>query len=200
MAAIGDRNIHPKATAESSQKPCGLLELPPELRNNIYELCFESVGDSKRANFNAPTPPEFAILQTCHQIHDEAIQIYQVADREYWSNTRFWIEERTYKQAKAGAESMRSEKLHLMNKITIKYPSRESPGDMHCVTREPVVPSVVAWTESLEPGNSAHFWKWVMRYDEKEEHVQRAEQKCLDKQELLQALSALNTYYWGIAK
>ncbi|OTA33436.1 hypothetical protein BTJ68_05614 [Hortaea werneckii EXF-2000] len=165
MAAIGDQDNHTLTTAEGSQKPCGLLELPPELRNNIYELCFESAVDDKRANFNAPTPPGFAILQTCRQIHDEAIQIYQVADRKYWSNTHFWIEERTYKQAKAGAESMRPEKVHLMNKITI----------------------------------NAHFHKLVMR-DETELQMQRAEQKCLNKQELLELLSALNRSYWVIAK
>ncbi|RMZ05041.1 hypothetical protein D0860_06120 [Hortaea werneckii] len=199
MAAIGDQDNHTLTTAEGSQKPCGLLELPPELRNNIYELCFESAVDDKRANFNAPTPPGFAILQTCRQIHDEAIQIYQVADRKYWSNTHFWIEERTYKQAKAGAESMRPEKVHLMNKITIKYPSKELPISMHCVTRESVSPSVVAWTESLTPGNSAHFHKLVMR-DETELQMQRAEQKCLNKQELLELLSALNRSYWVIAK
>ncbi|KAI6836849.1 hypothetical protein KC332_g5321 [Hortaea werneckii] len=181
MAAIGDQDNHTLTTAEGSQKPCGLLELPPELRNNIYELCFESAVDDKRANFNAPTPPGFAILQTCRQIHDEAIQIYQVADRKYWSNTHFWIEERTYKQAKAGAESMRPEKVHLMNKITIKYPSKELPISMHCVTRD------------------AHFHKLVMR-DETELQMQRAEQKCLNKQELLELLSALNRSYWVIAK
>ena len=82
LAAINDHGKHSRATAEGSQEPCGLLELPPELRNNIYEFCFEPVVNDKRTSFNAPTPPEFAILQTCRQIHDEAMQIYRVADRE----------------------------------------------------------------------------------------------------------------------
>ncbi|KAI6862693.1 hypothetical protein KC323_g5361 [Hortaea werneckii] len=197
MAAIGDHDNHTLATPEGSQKPCGLLELPPELRNNIYELCFESAVDDKRANFNAPTPPGFAILQTCRQIHDEAIQIYQVADRKYWSNTHFWIEEKTYEQAKASAESMRPEKICLINKVTIAVPIKEDPG-IEYLTREPISWGV-AWTKSLEPGNSPELYKLVVLY-EKEEQVQRVEHKCLTKQELLETLPALNKYYWAIAK
>ncbi|RMY88159.1 hypothetical protein D0861_04973 [Hortaea werneckii] len=135
MAAIGDHVSHTLATAESSQKPCGLLELPPELRNNIYKLCFKTVHDN-RSSFNAPTPPETAVLQTCRQIRNEAAQICQVADREYWSDSHFWLQRETYEQAKADAESMRSEKLRLINKITIAVPSHEFPAELHLATRE----------------------------------------------------------------
>ncbi|KAI7278386.1 hypothetical protein KC345_g6003 [Hortaea werneckii] len=122
MAAIGDHNNHTFATPKGSQKPCGLLELPPELRNNIYELCFEPVDDGGRTSFTATTPPEFAILQTCRQIHEEAVQIYRVAEREYWSTTHFWVEENTYAQALAGVESLHPERVDLMNKVTIAVP------------------------------------------------------------------------------
>ncbi|KAI7373914.1 hypothetical protein KC336_g20320 [Hortaea werneckii] len=193
MATIGDHTNHPIATAESSQKPCALLELPPELRNNIYELCFESIGDGKRTSFIAPTPPEFAILQTCRQIHDEAIQIYQVADREYWSNTHFWIEAETYEQVKAGAESMRSEKVRLVNEITIVIPSEISPGNKHCLTRDPT-PELVIWAE-LPYGSGCG----PVLVEEPEERSPWAESKCFDKQKLLAVLSALKRY-WAIAK
>ena len=57
----------------------------------------------------------------------------------------------------------------------------------------------MAWTKSLEPGNSPELYKLVVLY-EKEEQVQRVEHKCLTKQELLETLPALNKYYWAIAK
>ncbi|KAI7239228.1 hypothetical protein KC330_g2019 [Hortaea werneckii] len=197
MATIADYNNHPVAAAESNQKPCGLLELPPELRNNIYELCFESVIDDKCVEFNAPTPPEFAILQTCRQIRDEATQTLQVADREYWSNTNFWIEGKTYEQARAGVGSMRSEKVHLMNKITIENPSEESPGSIRCLKRY-LQSWGVAWAEPHESENNPHFFKLIRLY-ETEGQLQWAEQKCLTKQELLNVISALKGD-WAIAK
>ncbi|KAI6839177.1 hypothetical protein KC340_g4275 [Hortaea werneckii] len=193
MTTIGDQTNHPIATAESSQKPCGLLELPPELRNNIYELFFKSVDDGKHTSFNAPTPPGFAILQTCRQIHDEAIQIYHAADREYWPNTHFWIEGKTNKQAQAGVEAMRSEKLHLIYKITIGFPSKKSPGGMHYLTREHKS-GVTFWTELLDPRDGLLLFHL---YDT-EKQMQQAEQECLTKQELLGILSALNEY-WATA-
>ncbi|KAI6906049.1 hypothetical protein D0869_10408 [Hortaea werneckii] len=183
MAAISDHNNLPPATAKSSQKPCGLLELPPELRNNIYELCFKTVYDN-RSSFSAPTPPEFAILQTCRQIHSEAIQVYQVADREYWSDSHFWLERETYDQAKADAESMRSEKMRLMNKITIALPSEESPGDIYYLTREPKSWGA-AWVDPLDPRSD------IIVRRKKKERSQCAEQKWSTKKELLGILSKL---------
>ncbi|RMY78383.1 hypothetical protein D0863_00706 [Hortaea werneckii] len=196
-ATIADYNNHPVATAESNQKSCGLLELPPELRNNIYELCFESVIDDKRVKFNAPTPPEFAILQTCRQFRDEATQIFQVADREYWSNTNFWIERKTCEKMTVDVESMRSEKVHLMNKITIENPSEESPGSIRCLKRY-LQSGGVTWAEPRESGNDPRFFKLIRLY-KKGEQLQLAEQKYPTKQELLDVISALKGH-WAIAK
>ncbi|GAB1742292.1 hypothetical protein NU219Hw_g7846t1 [Hortaea werneckii] len=190
MAAITDHNNLPLATAESSKKPCGLLELPPELRNNIYELCFKTVCDN-RSSFSAPTPPEFAILQTCRQIHSEAIQVYQVADREYWSDSHFWFQRETYDQAKADVESMRAEKMRLMNKITIALPSPEYPGDLDYLTREPKSWGV-AWVDPLDP-------QPIVIVLRKKERSQCAEQKWSTKNELLVVLSRLREA-WPIAK
>ncbi|KAI6832923.1 hypothetical protein KC340_g6834 [Hortaea werneckii] len=191
MAAISDHNNLPLGTAESSQKECGLLELPPELRNNIYELCFKTVHDN-RSSFSAPTPPEFAILQTCRQIHSEAIQVYQVADREYWSDSHFWLQRETYDRAKADAESMRPEKMRLMNKITIALPSKKYPGDLDYLTREPKSWGV-AWADPLDPRSKLI----VLR--KKKERSQCAEQKWSTEKELLGVLSKLRKD-WAIAK
>ncbi|KAI7154607.1 hypothetical protein KC349_g7563 [Hortaea werneckii] len=185
MATISDNSNHPIAIAKSSQKPCGLLELPPELRNNIYELCFEPVGDENYCNFNAPKPPEFAILQTCGQIHEEAIQIYQIADREYWYKTHFWIEEETHEQVLASAKSVRSEKVHLMNRITIAVPSKVSPGSTRYLEREDGFFSMTR----TKPG----------RPHEKVKQIKWAVQKRPTKTALLTILSGLRTH-WALAK
>ncbi|KAI7158443.1 hypothetical protein KC343_g15005 [Hortaea werneckii] len=179
MAAIGDHNNHPNATAESSQKPCGLLELPPELRNNIYELCFEPVDDGGHTSFTATTPPELAILQTCRQIHDEANQIYRVAEREYWSNTHFWVEENTYAQALAGAKFLHPKKIGLMNKVTIAVPIKGNPS-MYYLTREPKSWET-AWPDPLDPERDVIVLRKTQEM-----------QKRLDKRELLDVLTTLD--------
>ncbi|KAI6914043.1 hypothetical protein KC318_g1389 [Hortaea werneckii] len=166
MSAVGDQNDHSLATAKSSQKPCGLLELPPELRNNIYELCFKTVHDN-RSSFSAPTPPDFAILQTCRQIH-----------------ITFGSSARHTNQAKADAESVRPEKMCLMNKITIALPSKEYPGDLDYLTREPKSWGV-AWVDPLDPRPKLI----VLR--KKKERSQCTEQKWSTKKELLGVLSKL---------
>ncbi|KAI7336361.1 hypothetical protein KC315_g2810 [Hortaea werneckii] len=191
MAATSAHNNLPLATAESSQKSCALLKLPPELRNKIYELCFKTVYDNF-SSFSAPTPPEYAILQTCRQFHSEAIQVYQVADREYWSASHFWLQRETYDQAKADAESMRSEKMRLMNKITIALPSKEYPGELDYLTREPKSWGV-AWVDPLDP------WSGIIATFKKKERSQCAEQKWSTKKELLVLLSRLRED-WAIAK
>ncbi|KAI7085271.1 hypothetical protein KC356_g6022 [Hortaea werneckii] len=185
MAAIGDHNNQPNATVESSQKPCNFLELPPELRNNIYELCFQPVDDGGRTSFTAITPPEFAILQTCRQIYDEAVQIYRVAEREYWPNTHFWVEENTYAQALAGVESLHPERICLM-KVTIAAPVKGNPS-MYYLTREPESWET-AWPDSLDSEREVILLRSTQKM-----------QKRLNKQELSGVLSTLDTY-WTIAK
>ncbi|KAK6391613.1 hypothetical protein LTR65_004448 [Meristemomyces frigidus] len=56
----------------AQQRPCLLLELPPELRNRIFESVLVS-QDEELILENQPSP---ALLRTCRQIRDEASSLY----------------------------------------------------------------------------------------------------------------------------
>lgn len=70
-----------------SSRPCRLLSLAPELRNEIYELAF-TCNDAK---IDLPTaaPPSSALLRCCRQIHCEAEQIFQDSVRQYYTKGHF---------------------------------------------------------------------------------------------------------------
>ena len=74
-----------------------LLALPPELRNNIWELVF--TPDTSRSSpcrhgevdlFDARSPP-IHILLVCRQIYSEARGFYAPALSSYWRDTRFFL-------------------------------------------------------------------------------------------------------------
>ncbi|RMY29627.1 hypothetical protein D0866_08569 [Hortaea werneckii] len=165
MSAVGDQNDHSLATAKSSQKPCGLLELPPELRNNIYELCFKTVHDNRSSFMKQYRSIKLLIASTGRTV-------------------TFGSSARHTNQAKADAESVRPEKMCLMNKITIALPSKEYPGDLDYLTREPKSWGV-AWVDPLDPRPKLI----VLR--KKKERSQCTEQKWSTKKELLGVLSKL---------
>ncbi|KAK5127544.1 hypothetical protein LTR85_006884 [Meristemomyces frigidus] len=59
--------------AEPSTDHSGFLKLPPELRNRIYEMVLveeDFIHVTRQPSFEPP------LLKTCHQIRDDALQIY----------------------------------------------------------------------------------------------------------------------------
>ncbi|KAF7191521.1 hypothetical protein HII31_07023 [Pseudocercospora fuligena] len=80
------------APPEPEQDPCWLLDsLPAELRNEIYELVFEShIQESEISLFDAD-PPEKALLSTCKQIYSETKVIHRDAHRKYWKLNSFTV-------------------------------------------------------------------------------------------------------------
>ncbi|KAK4497894.1 hypothetical protein PRZ48_010549 [Zasmidium cellare] len=70
-----------------SKKHAGFLDLPAELRNEIYRMIFTTQGD---VNFSRPDnfSRSAALLRTCHQVHEEGRSIL-------YSENKFNIERRT---------------------------------------------------------------------------------------------------------
>ena len=65
-----------------------LQTLPAELRNHIYELAFTS-DQEEPIHLCKAAPPSEALQLTCHQVYNEASQIYRAAYRQYWSSSHF---------------------------------------------------------------------------------------------------------------
>lgn len=68
------------------KEPSALLELPPELRNDVYRLVLCNGNPVSVTATNLPEPP---LLAVCKQIRDEAVQIY-------YSENTFHIEDEDY--------------------------------------------------------------------------------------------------------
>lgn len=76
--------------SRSSPSTCLLTSLPPELRNNIYELIFSVAGKEERHLFKAKPPPK-ALLSTSRHINKETAAMYRAAYRNCWSCSRFTV-------------------------------------------------------------------------------------------------------------
>ncbi|RMY11031.1 hypothetical protein D0867_08212 [Hortaea werneckii] len=127
------------------------------------------------------------ILQFCRPVARSTVKQYRSIKLLIASTGRtvtFGSSARHTNQAKADAESVRPEKMCLMNKITIALPSKEYPGDLDYLTREPKSWGV-AWVDPLDPRPKLI----VLR--KKKERSQCTEQKWSTKKELLGVLSKL---------
>lgn len=86
-----------KQTKNAQKTQAGFLELPAELRNEIYRLVFVTDG---RLNFGAPTNfgRSAAFLRTCRQVHEESRSILY-GENDFYFNRRtsrygsFWEDE-----------------------------------------------------------------------------------------------------------
>ncbi|KAK5719185.1 hypothetical protein LTR15_007708 [Elasticomyces elasticus] len=70
-------------------RPSRFLQLPPELRNAVYELVFDF--QPSHVDLLEAKPPSKAFLQACRQTYAEAKGFYNILFRRYWSETEFSI-------------------------------------------------------------------------------------------------------------
>ncbi|KAK5732836.1 hypothetical protein LTR17_010254 [Elasticomyces elasticus] len=73
---------------QSDQTECKLFTLPPELRNEIYELAF-SIDSDKPIALLLAVPPSNSFILTCRQVRDEAAGIYREAYQAFWTKGHF---------------------------------------------------------------------------------------------------------------
>ena len=93
----------PPTESASATSSCRLLELPAELRNQIYELAFTTDQDSEgKVDLFAGKAPTKSLLLTCRQIHSEAHGIYNTAYRRFWKESDFVASQRTLHKKRPG--------------------------------------------------------------------------------------------------
>jgi len=68
------------------------MTLPPELRNNIYELAFSS-DHYIEAILLEDEPPSKSLLLTCREIYNEARIMHRKAYRDFWTASEFIIDD-----------------------------------------------------------------------------------------------------------
>lgn len=91
-----------------------MLELPAELRTIIWSLAF--THNDLPINLVTAFGPSSALLCTCRQIYNEAIQIYKQAYAEYWPTGRFEI---SYDVTNEGLRCIGDSKLQQLNYLKI---------------------------------------------------------------------------------
>lgn len=92
-------NMAQSQLSSPSRQPCHLQEkLPAELRNEIYELLFNTScsetsldNDAETVDLFHATPPSKALTLTCRQFQAEARDMYRMAYRSYWKSTSFTV-------------------------------------------------------------------------------------------------------------
>ncbi|KAK4890141.1 hypothetical protein LTR27_011133 [Elasticomyces elasticus] len=85
-----DKSSSRQPSQTSTQPPPPrFLQLPPELRNAVYELVFDF--QPSHVDLLEASPPSKAFLQACHQTYAEAKVFYNIQFRRYWSETDFAI-------------------------------------------------------------------------------------------------------------
>ena len=89
-----DRGTEASAQATQTTDSCRLLNLPPELRNDIYELAFTFSCES-HVDVPQPMLPSKALLLTCRQIYREAADLYKASFRHFWTTSKFVVEDAT---------------------------------------------------------------------------------------------------------
>ncbi|KAK5121358.1 hypothetical protein LTR85_005524 [Meristemomyces frigidus] len=112
----------PKASAPESE-PCRLLELPAEVRNEIYELTFTSDSADREIDFLHATPPSKALLLCSHQTYDESNGFYKQAYRAYWSSTKFAIFCGDAQSVVSDIRSRRDEEIAAIRDLIMREPS-----------------------------------------------------------------------------
>ncbi|KAF7510849.1 hypothetical protein GJ744_005949 [Endocarpon pusillum] len=75
-----DLQAHPTHTADSAAPALTLLSLPTEIRMCIYNMLFQQpfrvvLGEKSLLQEIDRTPQSSQLLETCHQLHDEAVSI-----------------------------------------------------------------------------------------------------------------------------
>ncbi|KAH9818132.1 hypothetical protein Tdes44962_MAKER05425 [Teratosphaeria destructans] len=74
------------------QPKCYFLQIPPELRNEIYELAFTSDDDDPEGtDLYKKVPPSPSLALACRQIWQEASAVFPHSWKRYWSERRFVI-------------------------------------------------------------------------------------------------------------
>ncbi|TKA39058.1 hypothetical protein B0A54_09655 [Friedmanniomyces endolithicus] len=68
-----------------------LSRLPPEIRNEIWDLSFSGTNREVDLLHDA-CPPSSNLLLTCRQMHAEAKGFWPGRREKYWRSTRFFIE------------------------------------------------------------------------------------------------------------
>ncbi|KAK5121295.1 hypothetical protein LTR85_005461 [Meristemomyces frigidus] len=69
------------------------MDLPPELRNRIYECAFEFNVDQEIEVFTARAlAPSAALTMTTHQVHKESLQLLREATQRFWSECKFFVD------------------------------------------------------------------------------------------------------------
>lgn len=112
---------------------CHLLRLPAELRNYIYELTFASDTEPETTSLLAPAPPNWTLLQTCHEIHEETAPLHTKIDREHWTATHFTVRADELEGVLSLLESGNTHKIKLLQSSEIEVCGKGGPDGSRLV-------------------------------------------------------------------
>ncbi|KAK3617668.1 hypothetical protein LTR56_025135 [Elasticomyces elasticus] len=149
-AQLNNRHRSGHKTTQSDSQTSPLLELPPELRNNIYELAFATTAGP--VNLFDASPPNKALLVVCTQIRNEAASLFKWG---YWRTTTFHCTSSSYSKAMGTARRLpfREEDLQWIRDMYFFCTTTELERFQPDFSRDfPGYPSVAGFKFHRQPG------------------------------------------------
>lgn len=100
---------------------CQLLELPRELRDEIYHYAFVfDKYDEHIDLYREATPPSKSLCFTSRQVYNESRTLYRKAFRSFWTDTSFVVHLTTFADW-VSAWSLDEENVNNIKHITVSY-------------------------------------------------------------------------------
>ena len=111
---------HLRTSAAKKPTICRLLALPPEIRNNIWQLAFTTeANDDAKTDLLRSKPPEMALLLACRQIRRETSDMYAEARRRYYRDTSFYLSSRAHRVSQRDVEALKDTDLDEISKLAL---------------------------------------------------------------------------------
>lgn len=159
---------------------CQLLELPRELRDEIYHFAFTfDQHDQEVDLYRDASPPSKSLCCTNKQIYLESKKLYKKAFRSFWQNTRFVVYLETFAEF-ATAWSLDPTNIDNIRHITIYYRDhrRQAPSNQMSSYFFSLNPGGLSWAWACEcPGvDHAAYVTFVIGFSSTKQRLQHARQ------------------------
>lgn len=121
MTSSHPQTTYPTAIPDA-QSGSLFFKLPPELRNEIYEIVFSVPPAPAIARLAHALPPPRAITQTCRRARDETRGLYQLFSSPYWTAST-WTVDATVAKPASQLAALSDADLALIRRIDIQSSS-----------------------------------------------------------------------------
>ncbi|KAK3679561.1 hypothetical protein LTR37_021416 [Vermiconidia calcicola] len=171
---------------QAQDPPFRFLQLPPELRNKVYDYVFEDAAEYYIAIASLPVSslqPSPSITFTSHLVRSESLPLYQEATARFWASHDFYFAhdfEDTYPSSTEQFQLYKSQLERIPQHFAIRKLSFWSAVALYRKPSRPTILSLAldsrfrpVWTSALAPSTDVDPIRWDAAMQSKEARTQR---------------------------